>query len=84
MMDDTLAELAAQQKTKEEKMGVCKKEIDSIAEEKMEFCRKRNDSTEDPIKQGRWNLEDLQEKKLEPENVIEELGSEDLPEMKLE
>merc|ERR1719379_1516959 len=39
MMDDMLAELAAQQKAEEEKMEFCKKEIDS---------------TEDSIKQGKW------------------------------
>merc|ERR1719473_2520035 len=61
MMDDMLAELAAQQKAEEEKMEFCKKEIDS---------------TEDEIKQGKWDLEDLQEKKLELENSIEKLKGE--------
>jgi len=61
MMDDMLAELAAQQKAEEEKMEFCKKEIDS---------------TEDSIKQGKWDLEDLQEKKLELENAIEKLKDE--------
>merc|ERR1719473_1245898 len=61
MMDDMLAELAAQQKAEEEKMEFCKKEIDS---------------TEDSIKQGKWDLEDLNEKKLELENAIEKLKGE--------
>jgi len=61
MMDDMLAELKAQQKAEEEKMEFCKKEIDS---------------TEDEIKQGKWDLEDLQEKKLELENAIEKLKDE--------
>merc|ERR1719326_62997 len=33
----------------------------------MEFCKKEIDSTEDEIKQGKWDLEDLQEKKLKDE-----------------
>merc|ERR1719443_361050 len=58
MMDEMLVELKAQQKAEEEKMDFCKKEVDS---------------TEDSIKEGQWDLKNLEETKTELENTIKKL-----------